>query len=1150
LVVRRAVALLAASLLLPLLVVLPAATSQAATGALVAEGVSAPAGLLWLPGGLGGHLWVSDPHQGLCRLDDGALAAATCISLVTPPARTFQPGQPAYDATNQLVYLPDSADAGQGVLVLGFDPSTETLSAPRQLQRDLVTYAPRAVTLGPDGALYVASSVRGRAVLRVVDRLGTPRLEGAANTLDGGPVAGLAFAGGDLYLAEQSGVTVVTSPLTCTGCTARKSEIKATSPQAIAADASGRLFVSDTPLDRSYVLRVDPGTGLQDLLASTGGATAPFLLARALTVHDGQVVLGDDPTGSGLPAGRGRIWTLGADDAPETAGTVDQPATAADVAAPHPSELVTGDLTAPAGAVRLGANLWVSDHVHGFCRLDTDGLGGFTLNQQTCSTAAVTPGQPAYDPQTNLVYVPDAQTNGLGVVRLRFDQRTNTVVDRTALAPGQGLAAIAPQAVALGPDGNLYVSGLGSPNVVRLTNPDGESQVLEPVGRGQNPQSGVHALAFVQSDLYLAEDSGLTVIRAAIGCGGACVAAATDFGVTRPSALVSDNAGVLYAADTPNVLTMVREIDLGERAVRPFVATGTFPGGLTSPLRLVSGLGLDPAGNLLVADDPSAGLPAGGGRLWQAAGAETPKPIGASPSAPSAPDLLAADDRGASSLDNVTNLSTLHLVGTSAPGTTVTLRADGADATSGRVGSVGTYDLPITLTPGRHLISAVAVNAFGRRTPETAPLTVTVDTTAPAAPPAPTLASASDTGRSVSDLVTASTALTVLGSAEPATSVRVTVDGTDPGVRPVTTTATGQYSLALASLPEGDHDLSVTATDLAGNTSASSPTRRIVVDTTAPAAPGGLALDPASDTGASSTDGVTGVLFPTVTGSAEPGAAVTVRVDDVLSARVEAGADGSWRATTAVNPGTHRVSASATDVAGNSGPSGADLRIVVDTDLPAVTGPVTALAAGRSLLRGRVPLLVTWHGTDAEGPVTGSRVLLSRDRGASWRFAARTGPSVEELLLRLAPAAYQLRVEADDQAGNTGALVGPRQGLWLRGDGAARYGSDWRAGSDSRAQGGRLHWSARPGATVRTTVTGGELGWVTTTGPNRGRAAISVDGRRVATVDLWSHSTRHGVLAFTRQLSRGRHTVTVQVLRHGTLSGGNRVDMDAFVGLS
>jgi hypothetical protein len=54
------------------LVLLSATFASAAPSSISASGVTSPSGPLWLPGGLGGHLWVADHALGFCRLDPTA----------------------------------------------------------------------------------------------------------------------------------------------------------------------------------------------------------------------------------------------------------------------------------------------------------------------------------------------------------------------------------------------------------------------------------------------------------------------------------------------------------------------------------------------------------------------------------------------------------------------------------------------------------------------------------------------------------------------------------------------------------------------------------------------------------------------------------------------------------------------------------------------------------------------------------------------------------------------------------------------------------------------------------------------------------------------------------------------------------------------
>src|SRR5689334_11015583 len=104
------------------------------------------------------------------------------------------------------------------------------------------------------------------------------------------------------------------------------------------------------------------------------------------------------------------------------------------------------------------------------------------------------------------------------------------------------------------------------------------------------------------------------------------------------------------------------------------------------------------------------------------------------PAAPSTPDLAAASDSGISNTDNITNVTTPTFTGTAEAGATVT-PLDGAiqigSATADRSGN-----WPITstvLSQRTHSITATATDAAGNTSAASAPLSVTIDATAPSA---------------------------------------------------------------------------------------------------------------------------------------------------------------------------------------------------------------------------------------------------------------------------------------------------------------------------------------------------------------------------------------------------------------------------------
>ena len=166
---------------------------------------------------------------------------------------------------------------------------------------------------------------------------------------------------------------------------------------------------------------------------------------------------------------------------------------------------------------------------------------------------------------------------------------------------------------------------------------------------------------------------------------------------------------------------------------------------------------------------------------------------------------------------------------------------------------------------GNYTVIADVTNALGNT--GHASKTVLIDTVA-AALSAPGLIAASDSGGSSADNITNDSAPTVTGSGAEA-GATVTLYDTDGTTVLGTAVAdgSGHWTITSSPLSDGGHALTVTQTDIAGNTSAASAGLCVHIDTVA-AAPNAPDLVAASDSGSSNTDNITNVTTPTVTGSA------------------------------------------------------------------------------------------------------------------------------------------------------------------------------------------------------------------------------------------------------------------------------------------
>ena len=455
------------------------------------------------------------------------------------------------------------------------------------------------------------------------------------------------------------------------------------------------------------------------------------------------------------------------------------------------------------------------------------------------------------------------------------------------------------------------------------------------------------------------------------------------------------------------------------------------------------------------------------------------------PAAPTGLALFAADDSGVIG-DGITNVRQPRLVGAAEAGSTVQLLDPAgvvlATAAAGPDGSF-TVRPAGALADGTYAYRVRAVDAAGNVGPTGPALSLTIDATPPPAPGMPALLAADDSG-ALGDGITNVRLPRLTGTVAPGSTVLL-LDSAGLVLGSTTAGPAGAYTVTpAAGLAEGAHPVRVEAVDAAGNVGAPSVAFPLTIDATPPAAPAGLALLAADDSGAIG-DGITNVTSPRLTGKAEP--AATVQLLDATGtvlATTTAGADGSFtvRAPQVPADGTYAYQVRAIDAAGNVGPAGPTLTLTIDATPPPAPGTPTLLAADDSGLVGdgitnvRRPRLA---GLGAPGSL-----IQLLDAGGGVLGAATAGPDGS---FTVAPAAdladgpHSLRVEAVDMAGN---LSTPSAAVLVTIESlapAAPPAPSLLAADDTGATGDgitsvrrpRLVGRAAPGATVQLLDSGG-----------------------------------------------------------------------------
>ena len=313
-------------------------------------------------------------------------------------------------------------------------------------------------------------------------------------------------------------------------------------------------------------------------------------------------------------------------------------------------------------------------------------------------------------------------------------------------------------------------------------------------------------------------------------------------------------------------------------------------------------------------------------------------------------DLTAPNSPTVASPGNLTGDSTPTFAGTAEPGAeiTITIDADGDPATNNTVtlmtiaDGLGNWSVDVppadAITSGTATYSVTATDAAGNTSGATGG-SVTFDVNAPTSPIT-----------AIADYVNTPTP-TLSGLAEPGSTVEVTIDPdnnpatNDSFTLTTTAAADGSWNVTVPganALTEGaTAGVEVTATDAAGNVSPTT-TDSFIVDTIAPTEP------------TSTIPGTITSATPTLSGTAEPSATVTLTIDpdnnpDTNNSFVlETTADGSgnWSVTVPVeealtNGNSISYTVDSSDAAGNASPtlSGTSVVVLGPTATPVITSP-------------------------------------------------------------------------------------------------------------------------------------------------------------------------------------------------------------------
>ncbi len=403
------------------------------------------------------------------------------------------------------------------------------------------------------------------------------------------------------------------------------------------------------------------------------------------------------------------------------------------------------------------------------------------------------------------------------------------------------------------------------------------------------------------------------------------LAAESDTGDIDNDEVTSDETPVFNGVADPNTHVTVR-VD-GE-PIHTVDADGTgawsytfAQGEIQSGVHQIDVVATDVAGNVSVPSDDLT--------IW----------LNVMPTQPTAPNLQAVSDSGSISTDNLTYVKMAIIDGKADANNEVYVYANDNVIGSTMANANGFWAYTFAngiLQEGNNIITIITKDSSGLLSASSLPLTITIDTTQPIAA-LPDLQAGSDTGVSNTDNRTSDETATLEGTTEP--SARVALYLNSSFVTQLTASASGNwtYTFAPGVLAEGNNDIYVTITDVAGNVSASSASLAMFLDLEldSPIIP---ILSPDTDTGSSPSDGLTNNSNPLISGTVKPNSSVAVVVSGSTVATVQADDSGVWEYTLQpddLEEGLNHIEIFSTDPVGNIAHSQA-LDLTLDTTAPLI----------------------------------------------------------------------------------------------------------------------------------------------------------------------------------------------------------------------
>ncbi|WP_392421772.1 Ig-like domain-containing protein [Edwardsiella piscicida] len=378
--------------------------------------------------------------------------------------------------------------------------------------------------------------------------------------------------------------------------------------------------------------------------------------------------------------------------------------------------------------------------------------------------------------------------------------------------------------------------------------------------------------------------------------------------------------------------------------------------------------------------------------------------------------LSAATDSGIAG-DFTTNITQPVLTGSTEPGATIIVRL-GGNAYEIIADPQGNWELTINpaLGDGNHEFTVQITDIAGNVSSQSGNLTI--DTQAPTI--TASLSSDSDSGSSQTDNITNNAHPVLTGYTKPLAVITITFAGEHYSVK---ADENGHWSWAIPenlSLADGTHPYQLTVSDTAGNKLSTPYQGEFTLDTSPPEPPTATLSDESNS--GSLDDMITNVATPTLVGQSEPLAIIHVTIDG-KTYQTQANETGEWHLLLdTLSDGTHTITVSAEDQAGNiSKPSG-EMTLVIDTRTPEVT---VTLAEGDDSGSSQSDGITAVNQPTFHGSATPNTTLLFTINNHAYRIeVGADGQWRLPIDEPLADDSYHYTITVENAAGSTTTIDG------------------------------------------------------------------------------------------------------------------------------